>query len=286
MHPAPVTTAPVDLTEYCDLIKSTLTTEGIDVILDLPKFFTDRFDSLVSYFKTSDDQLKKYSDKEMNLYFKDLLKARYKLHSKVGAIEYAAVRRRKVAIMSGLGDTDVMKLAQVLAEANTLATGKVRGVLSATKSTIVKLASDTGYRLSSRPVMVDKSYKEDTDKIKQLLASVITPKSLDDLVPMGKVVPSIPHLMQAIDSVVEFSGANNLKEFDYIRSEVSAIANYASSLHEAMVEDNDSIKKTRVKELAEYLKVSGEYVSQTINVMYLTNQATIMLTNMAKVAVK
>ena len=286
MHEAPNLAPPVDLTEYCDLIKADLTTEGIDVVLAIPKFFLERLKSVVEYFKESDSSLKKYSDKEMNLYFKELLSIRYKLHSKSNRIDYAVVRRRKVAIMAGLGDTDVMKLANTLAEANKIAVGKVRGVLLDTKTTVAKLAADTGYRLSSRPVLVDKSYAKDTETIKKLLASVITPKSVEDIVPIGKVVPSLPHLLQAVESVIAYSGANNLKEYDHIRAEVSDISNYADALYESMVTDGDSIKKARVKELSEYLKVSGEYVSQTIQVMYLTNQVTVMLTNIAKAAIK
>lgn len=272
----------IDIVQKAAMIPELTTESASSAISSIPAYFTSRLQAVSEFFAKGSADLKHYNDKEMSVYFRELNKNRVKLHTKAASIDYGVVSRRKTHIMPGMTG-DVMLFADNLAAANAIVSGSLRGVLADTKIAIAKLASDKGYRRSSRPVVFDRTYSDDNARLTTLMAALITPKSTTDVVTVSTIAPSIPHIQEAIESVMSFSGVNNIAEFEKIREDVKVIKDYSDALYEEFTKDSVNVRRERVVEVAEYLKASADFVTTAVNVLYLTNQTVGMLNNLVSV---
>lgn len=278
----------VDLPEYAGMIKQSLSTESLGIVSKIPEFFTKRLAMFKGFFDGSNTDLKSYSTKEMNVYFKELMKNRVKLIKHKGDIDYGVVKRRLVAIFPGFDyiKADIYRLSMVLADANKLVNADLAGVIDETRETMAKLVSDKDYRLSSRPVTFNKKYTADLEELRKLLSEVINPKQVKDTAKVGEIANSIPHIEQAIETVLEYSGKNTTDALDRLQKDVASITNYTDALYDSFVNDVDAIKRQRIVEVAEYLKASADYITQATNVLYLTNQSVVVLNNLVTTVTK
>lgn len=272
----------VVLPTYAALIDTTVSTEGYDIVSKIPAFFTNKLSTVVSFFHSSEVSFFDNTAKEQNVYFRELAKNRRVLLKAKGKIDYAMVKRRKVPVVIGL-DTDVLTFANVLRESNKLVLDNVEDLLNETAKLIARLVTDKEFRLASRPIMIDKKYSKAVSELEDNIGKVLSNKAISDNRTVKEIMPSVPHLEEAISVALEYGDNNTTDVYTGIRDKVAVITNYAESLHAVFKEDGVDIKKHRIEEVAEYLQVSANFVTQSINTLYLSNQSVIIMNNLVKI---
>ncbi|MDQ6990805.1 MAG: hypothetical protein Q9M11_03635 [Mariprofundaceae bacterium] len=271
-------TLETDLSVYATLIDASLSTESMGVVRGIPEFFINRLSDVISFFGTTNTDLKTYSTKSLNVYYKELHKKRYVLLKAKDTIEYSDIKRRVVPVTTGI-DTDLLTAARVLGESNAVLAANIDGVLNDTNVMIAKLVSDKEFRQSSRPVVMDKKYLAANDRLRTGLAKILNPKNIQDTRTVATLLPSLPHLSEAVEIVMSYSGKGNIDTYEGIKSKVAVIAAYSESLYDTFKTEKNAIKKQRILEVSEYLQVSADFVTQAVNTMYMSTQLAIILSN-------
>jgi len=275
----------IELCNYANLLDAKLSTEGIDVLTHIPEFFTNKLYHLVNFFKktnaiVSDVDVRKYS-----VYFKDLDNARRKITLAKNNITFINVKRRIVPSVIGI-NVDVLTLARNLKDSNDLISSNLIPMLEETRNTIGRLVTDSGYRLSSRPVNINKKYTGMVDSLNKNLTSVTSNKSVADNKKVVELAPSIMHIVESANIAITYGNTTTVDFYKEIQKEVDTISSYADSLYKSLVDDGNTIKKKRVQEIAKLLDISANAVTQAINTIYLSTQSAILITNLVNVVTK
>ncbi len=275
----------VSITDYVDLIKATTTNESFEIVTAIPAFFIDRLAKVVSFFDKEHETIKTYPIKKMNVYARELDTLRQKLIKNQDTIDFGKVRQRLVPVTVGL-DVDVFELTKLLSESNQAIRDNMAKVLVETNKVIVKLVNDEGYRLSSRPVSVNTAHKDLNDLLEGNLSKVITPTQTSDTMKVSVLAPTIPHLINATNTALDYSVDNTISTYESISSEIETIKNYTEALYDTFKHDGKAIKRARIMEVARYIETSANFITQTFNTIYMSNQSVIILSNIIKVVLK
>jgi len=269
----------VDLRDYANLLGGTLSTEGFDVLSHIPEFFTNKLSVVASYFTTQNDAISNIDIKKYNVYFKDLDKSRRKITLAKGGIEYVMVKRRLVPAIIGV-NVDVLQLTTTLRESNSEIMTNLIPLLKETSVVVAKLVTDKEFRLSSRPVIINKKYAKMVTSITKNLDSVTDHKSISDTSKVSDLAPTIMHIVEACNIAVTYGNSTTVDFYKEIQKEVDIISSYTDSLYDALVSDGKSIKKQRIQEVSEYLNAAANAVTMSINTMYLSSQSAIQLVSL------
>jgi len=272
--------ASVDLRDYTRLLDSKVTTEGMDIITSIPKFFTDRMASVTGFFKSGEQKLEKYDVKKLNVYYKMLYTNSRKMRL-AKDIDYSLIKRRKVPATIGI-KVDILEMAKGLRAANNIVRTTTITMLKETSVIVAKLASDPDYRLSSRPILINERYQEALDTLNDIIDSILDPKNISDNTTVGKLAPSVMHITEATKIAMTYSDTGNIQFFTDMKNEIDVIASYTETLEEVLKGKNISVKKTRIDEVATYLGTAADLVTKSTNILYLSTQSVIMLNSLVK----
>jgi len=275
----------VELYTYANLLDSKLSTEGMGVLTHIPEFFTKRLYHVVDFFKKTNTTVSDIDVRKYSTYFKDLDNARRKIALAKNNIEFIAVKRRIVPSVIGL-NVDVLTLAKTLKNSNDLINIDLMPMLEDTRTTIGQLVNDSGYRLSSRPVSVNKKYSNLVDILTKNLDAVVSNRSVADNKKVVELAPSIMHIVESANVAITYGNIATVDFYKEIQKEVDAITSYADSLYTSLVTDGKTIKKKRIEEISKLLDLSANAVTQSINTIYLSTQSTILITNLVNVVTR
>jgi len=267
-----------DLTIYADMLDASVSNESLGVIGEIPAFFADKIKSLTDIFSDADADLKKYNTDEMNIYFKDLYKNRTELYKASGRIDYDLVKRRKVAVTVGL-DTDILTMTRKLIEADNLITKHSDMLLSETSTMVAKFVSSKDFRLSRRPIVMDKEYIEANKKLASIRDEILNPKAITDTRRIHVLAPTLIHARDSIENALTYSGHSDTKHYQRLNKRVNEISNYSKELYEVIATDKASMTKQRISDLSKYLQTTAEFVSHDVAMLHLRNQSVIILNN-------
>jgi len=279
------TEQPINIVKAANQIDYNVSTEAFETIKSIPKFFTVRLNKMIDFFKSTSANLTAYTPKEINIYHKDLLKNRFKYKKAMSKLDYVSIKRRKVPTGIGI-NVDILELTRVMTESTTVVSDNLDGILKDTTETIARLVTDKGYRQSSRPPVIDRKYLAANKLLETNIDKVLDPKVVNDTLAVKDLMPSLPHLEEAIELAVDYGGEMTTRSLDSIKEDIAVIANYAESLYQVLREEQDVITKKRILEISEYLQTSAEFVTNAIKTLYISNKSIIIINNLVTVVTK
>lgn len=271
----------INLVTYAELIDGSLSTESLDLVKAVPEFFTSKLVAVANFFKKEKDTLEAATGRELSVYSKELVINRQNFSVGKKDIDYATVKRRIVPVTAGV-KVNIMEMANLLEESNAIVNDHVENILKDTLEVIARLAADKEYRLSSRPVMLDQKYVKAATVLEKNIGKIIDARKVSDNAPVKDLVPSIPHLSEAIEIALKYSNNNNVEMYTKIKNDVDAIFSYTETLYKTFQDEKDVIKKTRIVEVANYIQTAANLVTQSINTLYLSTQSVMMINTLVK----
>jgi len=272
----------IDLVTMATMLNPTLSTEG--ALESIPAFFRDRIKQVIEAI-TSTRKSDLFDIDTKQVYTKELHKAYSKYRIALPNIDYGVVKYRLTPKAIGLKG-DLLELSKGSKAIMTDVRPGLLDLLRATNNAISKLVIDDKWRMSSRPVLINKSHAKFVKGLQDSLNTVIDVKSITDHAKVLELAPNLPVIDLSANMLLELNTGRVTDYWTEVDGEVDRLDSYGKALLDTLGERGIKYRKERVVELAEYLSTAGTAISLAASGLEVNVKTIIQTTELMKVVTR
>jgi len=272
----------IDLCTMATMLNPTLSTES--VLDGIPAFFREKVNQVISAI-TSTRKHDTFSIDTKQVYVRELHKAYSRYRIALPTIEYGVVKRRLTPKAVGITGTLLDQSKSVKNTMSIVRPGLLE-LLKETNEVVSKLVIDTKWRMSSRPVLVNKKHSKFVDGLRESIATVIDPKAIVDHCKVYELAPNLPVIDLSANTLLELNSGKVTDYWTAIDAEVERLDSYGKALLETLGENGVKYRKERVVELATYLSTAGDAISLAASGLEINIKTVVQTTELMKVVTK
>lgn len=234
----------------------TVSVEGIgDIVEGITNMLTKRFNYIISFF--SSGSKKNFSaevSENLSEYHKQLKLKEYLFENMIRNLPVETVLNTKVVKPLGL-KVDYLVASKLLKEGLEVLDKELFPALDKLDTYVSSIVTDEAVRLSSRPLVADKSLRKINDVIGGILNKLVKPNGTDEIVAVRELLPAVNKVRDIYKNLEECSTINNLTNLTHIEKIIDSIRSKCEEL--VSISNNNPgfrIKKPILMNLANQLE--------------------------------
>jgi hypothetical protein len=250
----------------------------------ISNYVTEKIKDISTSFSINASRLDKVDKKDLSEQAKELMDLKKDIAAIIKDVKFQNVDKRETPVTLGL-KIDLLSLVNKIDPVIKTMSTDIIGTIDEVDTIVSNMLANADYRKRLKPGKKFSELYTTIGKMDSLMEDAIDPNGTIDRLSIGKVLPNLNSLNTIYDRLKEQNNLFTYKDIKTIKNGVSVLNEKVDSLYQLFSEDEDSLKvsKESITELAYALEALAEYVTKSITVFYLLNQANSIAVNAVKI---
>ncbi len=250
-----------------------LSTEDFDTFVkNISSFFTNKIHSISEVFSTNSRRTSEISEKDLNVFVKELVNLKKDMEWVVNNVKYNEVSYIKIPVMLG-SKTNLVETLHILKVLMDSINKNLDSSLEYTDTFVSKVLTDKNFRLSTRPIKQNKEKDELIETFYKSLNNLIDENGTTDNKKVSELLPNISSLELVYQDIINIAKGTSIKDIRSIENKLTKISEKTNELYNLLLENKDTeISRVVINELAYDLETTAKLVTNVVSVIHVYNQ--------------
>lgn len=269
------------LTERTEML---CTEDAGSFVSGISSYVTEKIKDISTSFSINSDRLGKVSKKDLSEQAKELSDLKKDIASILKDVKFQTVDMRETPVTLGL-KVDLLTMVNKIDGVIKTISEDLDGSIDEIDTIVSNMLANADYRKRLKPGKKFDKMRTTVHQIDEVVEELIDPNGTKDRLAIGKVIPNLNSLNTIHERLRTQNNLFTFKDIKSIKDRVSVLNQKVDSLYTLFSEDENELKvsKESITELAWALESLAEYVTKSITVFYLLNQANSMTVNAVKI---
>ena len=250
----------------------------------ISSYVTEKIKDISTSFSINSDRLGSVDKKDLSEQAKELVNLKKDIISILKDVKFQDIDMRETPITLGL-KVDLLTMVNKIDGVIKVIATDLEESIDEIDTVVSNMLANADYRKRLKPGKKFTKLYTTIATMDSLIEDVIDPNGTKDRLAIGKVIPNLNSLNTVYERLRVQNNLFTYKDIKSIKNRVSVLNQKVDSLYQLFSEDENELKvsKESITELAWALESLAEYVTKSITVFYLLNQANSMCVNVVKI---